>query len=606
MERRCQRKKEFASLVDSSSENPISESAGSHSQHQNPTSQQNRFVFESPRFYNMKLDYSYRLEDSTLESYFARMNLSTTGRFSHSSNEQQRSLNTMRSDDQYSLAAGHPSYQNSSQNGTTYMEQYPYFSNIRNNNGGCCYDQNVRDQDYHDRFALHSFPSTSQNGTGYTVRPSFSNIGNNNGGLGYNQNIQDRDCRDRFALHSFSNFGNKHGSTSRAPIRSQSYDALDQYRLCFGRILDADSTMLDTGSQFRSVRSLESAKADTLRVSSLPNSPVFLSDHPSLYKLKGIVAVAARSQSLYRILQGVLDERKPDLIEMVFLEVKDLVHDLMEDQFGNHVIQKLFEVCGEAQMTQLILSLIHNQRRLLGLCFHPVGTRAMQKMIEHIKTPEQRLLLAPVLIRRTVILSRNQNGYHVIQKCMEHFPFDDIKPLIKEIAESFLDIAMDKSGCCVLNRALYYAQGELKQRLLHETITNAMLLSESPFGNYVVQHVLNERIQNATIGILEHLKGCFVSLSMNKFGSNVVEKCLIWSGEENASMIIEEFMHSPYFVNVCRNNFGNYVVQKALEVSKGGIRNALVSRINDSYPDLYGDINAKRVVKKARDISYRI
>jgi hypothetical protein len=55
---------------------------------------------------------------------------------------------------------------------------------------------------------------------------------------------------------------------------------------------------------------------------------------------------------------------------------------------------------------------------------------------------------------------------------------------------------------------------------------------------------------------------------MNKFGSNVVEKCLIWSGEENASMIIEEFMHSPYFVNICRNNFGNYVVQKALEVSK--------------------------------------
>jgi hypothetical protein len=51
----------------------------------------------------------------------------------------------------------------------------------------------------------------------------------------------------------------------------------------------------------------------------------------------------------------------------------------------------------------------------------------MQKMIEHIKTPMQRLLLTQVLIRRTVILSQNQNGYHVIQKCLEHFPFDDIK-----------------------------------------------------------------------------------------------------------------------------------------------------------------------------------
>ena len=59
----------------------------------------------------------------------------------------------------------------------------------------------------------------------------------------------------------------------------------------------------------------------------------------------------------------------------------------MEDQFGNHVIQKLFEVCSEAQMTQLILSLIHNQRRLLGLCFHPVGY--VHGVFVLIQTPNQ-------------------------------------------------------------------------------------------------------------------------------------------------------------------------------------------------------------------------
>ncbi|KAJ6777256.1 PUMILIO-LIKE PROTEIN [Salix koriyanagi] len=499
----------------------------------------------------------------------------------------------MRSDDQYSLDAGHPTYQNSSQIGTEYMEKYPYLSNFRNNNGGCGYDHSVRDQDYHNRFALqYSFPSTSQNGTGNTVYPSFSNIGNNNGGRCYNQNIQDQDSRDRYALRSFLNIGNNYGSTSRPRIRSQSYDALDQYGLRPGRILDTDSTVLGTGSRFRRLRSLESANSDTPLVSSLPSSPVLQSSHPSLEKLKGRVAVAATSQNLYRVLHGVLDERKPDLIEMIFLEVKDYVDELMENQFGNHVIQKLFEVCSEAQMTQLILSLIRNQRRLLGLCFHPVGTRAVQKMIEHIKTPQQRFLLTSVLLRKTVILSKNQNGYH---------------HLIKEIAESFLDIAMDKSGCCILNRALDCAQGELKEHLLLKTIDNAVFLSENPFGNYVVQHVLDERIQHARIRILEQLKGYFVSLSMNKYGSNVVEKFLIWSGrEENASMIIEEFIHSPYFVNICRDNFGNYVVQKALEVSKGGIRNALVSRINDSYPDLHSDINAKRVVRKARDSRHRI
>lgn len=394
----------IVSIVASSSENPISESAGSHSRHQNPsisvnqnpTSQQNHAtlfpvynptssqknpetsppgsVFESPCFYNMELDYSYPFVDPILESYFARMNLSTTGRFSHPSNEQQRSLNTMRSDDQYSPDAGHPTYQNSSQIGTKYMEKYPYLSNFGNNNGGCGYDHSVRDQDYHNRFALqYSFPSTSQNGTGNTVYPSFSNIGNNNGGRCYNQNIQDQDSQDRYALRSFPNIGNNYGSTSHPRIRSQSYDALDQYGLRPGRILDTDSTVLGTGSRFRRLRSLESANSDTPLVSSLPSSPVLQSSHPSLEKLKGRVAVAATSQNLYRVLHGVLDERKPDLIEMIFLEVKDYVDELMENQFGNHVIQKLFEVCSEAQMTQLILSLIRNQRRLLGLCFHPVG-----------------------------------------------------------------------------------------------------------------------------------------------------------------------------------------------------------------------------------------
>ena len=71
----------------------------------------------------------------------------------------------------------------------------------------------------------------------------------------------------------------------------------------------------------------------------------------------------------------------------------------------------------------------------------------MQKMIEHIKTPEQRLLLAPVLIRRTVILSRNQNGYHVIQKCMEHFPFDDIKAIHTHILYIYALSLLHRSDC---------------------------------------------------------------------------------------------------------------------------------------------------------------
>jgi hypothetical protein len=39
-----------------------------------------------------------------------------------------------------------------------------------------------------------------------------------------------------------------------------------------------------------------------------------------------------------------------------------------------------------------------------------------------------------------------------------------LQHLIKEIVESFLDIAMNKNGCCVLNSALNCAKEELKER----------------------------------------------------------------------------------------------------------------------------------------------
>ncbi|CAK7330039.1 unnamed protein product [Dovyalis caffra] len=578
----------------------------------NPTRSQQNLEISPPlsgfdlRFYNINIDSSFfnLFEDQSLERYFATMNLSSTGNeFSRSSNSaQQRALIRMRSDEQYSLAAGYPSYQDSSQSGTRYMA-HPSFSN---GNEGLGYGQNIdQDQDYQDRFALDSFPYISQNGTRYMAHPSFSNSRNNNGGRGYDQNIRDQNYQDRFALDSFpGNNRTNNGSTSHRRLmrrmRSQSYDALDH-----GFSVRHNGIIVDdTGSQFRRVRSideLESSNSNTPWVSSLPSSSAVQSNLPSLDKLKGMVALAAKNKGHYQFLKRVLDERRPDQIEMIFLEVKDHLHDLMADQFGNYVIQKLFEVCSEVQMTQLILSFINNQRRLLGLCFHPVATRAMQKMMERMKTSEQRCLFIPVLMQRIVILSKNENGYHVIVKCLESIPFDDAKHLIKEIVENFLEIAMDKNGCCVLNRALDCAQGELKERLLVKTIDHALFLSQNPFGNFVVQHVLEGPIHRAAVGVLEKLKGHFVALSMNKYGSNVVEKCLLFCGEENTAIIIEEFMHSSNFLNMCRDNFGNYVVQMALGVSKGGIQDALVSRMYSCYPDLYNDIHGKHVAMKLRE-----
>lgn len=62
-------------------------------------------------------------------------------------------------------------------------------------------------------------------------------------------------------------------------------------------------------------------------------------------------------------------------------------------------------------------------------------------------------------------------------------------------------------------------------------------------------------------------KGKYVSLSMQKFSSHVVEKCLIHIAECR-SRIIQELLSVPHFEQLLQDPFANYVVQRALIVTK--------------------------------------
>lgn len=53
---------------------------------------------------------------------------------------------------------------------------------------------------------------------------------------------------------------------------------------------------------------------------------------------------------------------------------------------------------------------------------------------------------------------------------------------------------------------------------------------QDPFGNYVVQYVLDLGQGDATGRIMKQLEGHYPELSQQKFSSNVVEKCLKLSG----------------------------------------------------------------------------
>ncbi|KAH9299582.1 hypothetical protein KI387_031264, partial [Taxus chinensis] len=86
--------------------------------------------------------------------------------------------------------------------------------------------------------------------------------------------------------------------------------------------------------------------------------------------------------------------------------------------------------------------------------------------------------------------------------------------------------------------------------------------------NYVVQYILEFGIPWATAKVIAQLQGHYALLSMQKFSSNVVEKCLKEGKEEHRAAIIQELLNSSQLGDLLQDAYGNYVVQSALGVSK--------------------------------------
>ncbi|KAM5549514.1 pumilio [Rosa sericea] len=328
-----------------------------------------------------------------------------------------------------------------------------------------------------------------------------------------------------------------------------------------------------------------------------------------LEELRGQIAFVAKDHVGCRFLQKKIEEGKMEEIEMIFNEVMKEGHDhlreLMVDQFGTEFIQKLVEGTNRDGWTKMLDLVMSDERKLKDMCTDQHGSRAMQKLLERVETREQQSSFMRVLKRITIPLSKTQPGYYVIQVCLKNFSPDCTKGVLELVLDNCLALAKDKFGCCLVQSSVHYAYTEAKERLVADITEHARVLSEDPYGNYVVQYIIGLKIPRVTADILGQLQGYFVNLSMNKHGSNVVEKTLKEAGEEHANMIINEMINSPEFLNVLQNPYGNYVAQSALAVSKGSVHNALVNLIRINYPHLHSHLYGKRVLDKTRGGRHR-
>ncbi|RDX79299.1 Pumilio-like 12, partial [Mucuna pruriens] len=325
---------------------------------------------------------------------------------------------------------------------------------------------------------------------------------------------------------------------------------------------------------------------------------VFSQSYHNLEPRCGRCVFMAKDPCGCHMLENEIDNATPQEMHNILKELSDHLHELMKHPFAHHVIEKLFQTrnISITQINAIIFLIVMDVQKLKDVCRDDQGSRVILKMLENVDSPYLIDIITEAMKCITHALMKNLHGGYVIHQFLKFFP----PAIFNVVAKNFVDIASDQSGCFSIQKCMDEAELEAFAQLVNEIISNALVLTKHPYGNYVVQFLIKKKLWTINGMLISVLRNKYIELSKNKYASNVVEGLLEFSETEYAAVIVRELMNCSEFLNLLQHPYGNYVCQRALQCTKGSLHNILFNFILFHYEDLCCCPYGKRVLAFAK------
>ena len=322
-------------------------------------------------------------------------------------------------------------------------------------------------------------------------------------------------------------------------------------------------------------------------------SMLYSSPHrPPLRALLGNVRRLSRDQVGCRLLQQALDEDGSTAATAILNEGLTFWAEAMVDPFGNYLFQKILERITPEERITLVKSV---STRLVNASLNLHGTRSVQKIVEVCAADEEDAedeefdegkkeeeskdkakkkpketaakILSDALKPSAARLCIDSHGNHAIQRILLKLPYQYTSFIFDAVAVSVEDVARHRHGCCVIQRCLDSRHSTARSHLVSRIVEKSLDLMQDAYGNYVVQYVLDVCGDEEVHAICESVIGRVCLLAIQKFSSNVMEKCLERCTDRVREEYLNELNDSDKIRELMMDPFGNYVVQRALSVS---------------------------------------
>ncbi|XP_027363195.1 pumilio homolog 4 isoform X2 [Abrus precatorius] len=228
-----------------------------------------------------------------------------------------------------------------------------------------------------------------------------------------------------------------------------------------------------------------------------------------------------------RVIQKALEVVDEDQQSQMVSELKGAVMKCVRDQNGNHVIQKCIE-CVPQDKIQFIVSSFYGQ--VVALSTHPYGCRVIQRVLEHCDDLNTQQVIMDEIMQSVCTLAQDQYGNYVIQHILEHGKPHERTAIINKLAGQIVKMSQQKFASNVIEKCLAFGTPEERQILVNEMLGTSdeneplQAMMKDPFGNYVVQKVLETCDDRSLELILSRIKVHLNALKRYTYGKHIVSR----------------------------------------------------------------------------------
>ncbi|XP_031373176.1 pumilio homolog 4 [Punica granatum] len=242
-----------------------------------------------------------------------------------------------------------------------------------------------------------------------------------------------------------------------------------------------------------------------------------------------------------RVIQKALEVVEVDQQTRMVAELDGSVMKCVRDQNGNHVIQKCIE-CVPQDRIQFIISAFYGQ--VVALSMHPYGCRVIQRVLENCDDPSTQQIIMDEIMQSVSALAQDQYGNYVIQHVLEHGKPHERSAIISKLSGQIVRMSQQKFASNVVEKCLTFGCPEERQLLIHEIIGSTdeneplQAMMRDPFGNYVVQKVLETCDDQSLKFLLNRIKVHLNTLKRYTYGKHIVSRVekLITTGERRIGL----------------------------------------------------------------------